>query len=261
MTLKFTIWKLTFDGDKMSHVAAAFGLLALLAFDISAMSSTTMIEAEGDLSDFHLYIGAFRTDCVGTSCSPGSRDHDVICSEQDKSWIALGRGGSSSNTDCSKALSSKCDATQFFLLFGFFCHLISIVVPFVPKVITLVPAVPHLVGFCTLLCSAFSYFVVWCIWAALKTNKLKPKESDCGLTDLFATSDKLGGAFFCTVLAWLACCVQFGVYALGRNDGVNPTYGVEGNTKTSGQANPASSGSPPATPAKSLVPSGESSKV
>jgi hypothetical protein len=54
------------------------------------------------------------------------------------------------------SIPAQCDATQFFLLFGFFCHLISIVVPFVPKVITLVPAVPHLVGFCTLLCSGES---------------------------------------------------------------------------------------------------------
>jgi hypothetical protein len=31
----------------------------------------------------------------------------VICSEQNKGWIGFGRGASTSDTDCTKALSSK----------------------------------------------------------------------------------------------------------------------------------------------------------
>eukprot|EP00037_Helgoeca_nana_P029134 m.346490 g.346490 ORF g.346490 m.346490 type:complete len:261 (+) comp27911_c3_seq1:244-1026(+) len=260
MPIKFKIWKLEFDGKKKSHKASAIGLLALLIFDISALSSPSMIELEGTTFDFRGYLGAFRTDCEGSgvnSCT-GIRDHEVICSEQNKGWIGFGRGASTSDTDCTKALSSKCYSSQFFLLFGFFCHVISIAVPFTPK-----PAVPHVAGLAALLCAALSYFIVWCIWASIKANKLEPNESDCGLTEMPGVTDRLGGAFYCTVLAWLACCAQFAMYMGGRNDGAKPASDKDDMAVIGGgkEVEPAVNGTTEPLPPAPVPPPGESSKV
>lgn len=71
------------------------------------------------------------------------------------------------------------------------------------------------------------------------------------------------GAFYCTVLAWLACCAQFAMYMSGRNDGAKPASDKDDMAVIGGgkEVEPAVNGTTEPLPPAPVPPPGESSKV
>eukprot|EP00037_Helgoeca_nana_P033128 m.416788 g.416788 ORF g.416788 m.416788 type:complete len:212 (-) comp30100_c0_seq1:1827-2462(-) len=126
-------------------------------------------------------------------------------------------------TECTKGLVTKCQSSQFFLIIGVLAHILSIPTPFIPKIVGLGP-VPNLVGLVLVFLAAFSYFIVWCVWAYLINTKYSSDKISCGV-NVDGIDENLGGAFACTIIAWLLCTAQAVLFVLGRNDSTDAAYG------------------------------------
>jgi hypothetical protein len=132
-----------------------------------------------------------------------------VCRELSEPWVSFGGG---KDADCSKGLRHKCNTQQFFLLFGWFVHAASVVAPLSKFVVNMVPAFPNFVGIATALTTACSYFIVWVVWAYMKSEKMKIDKSTCGLNEFAGFTSDVGGAFVCILIAFFATLGQIALY-------------------------------------------------
>eukprot|EP00038_Savillea_parva_P006863 m.166383 g.166383 ORF g.166383 m.166383 type:complete len:239 (+) comp12683_c0_seq1:65-781(+) len=218
-----------------AKIGALVGLISLIFFEISAMASPTMLVTDNSAFDIKTRSGAFRYECDGNACTGNLRSTDVDCTDQNKPWVGFGkRTLNGASTSCSEELVHKCQAQQGFLIIGFFTHLLSIPTPFVRAVASIGP---NIIGIALTACAAFSYMIVWCIWAYLKNEERQFDSDGCGLDNQTNVDLDYGGAFALTVIAWMVCIGQAIAFAIGASAVPTPSKGGDSGDTAPGTEN------------------------
>jgi hypothetical protein len=94
-------------------------------------------------------------------------------------------------SDCADKNNSKCKTNKAFIIIGILANVGALVLLAVGIGPAIVP--PVLAGL-----AGFSYLIVWAIYA----GQINAEAKDCGFKD---STFELGGAFGCTIVAWLLC--------------------------------------------------------